>query len=267
MDQTATRFAGDIPKYYDSVLVPVIFIDSAEDVAARVARFNPQRVLETAGGTGVATRALRDRLPAGAHLTMTDLNADMIEMARARFRPGEAVTMQPADALALPFADTSFEAMVCQFGVMFYPDPAKGYREAFRVLAPRGRYFFSIWDSHRHNPYARITHQLVGELLPEKPPQFMTVPFANRFEPIKETLGDVGFTDITARVLRWQKPVDVVQFARGVIYGTPLYNDLKARPGLDLEAMAAKLEERFRSEFGEPGTMPIQAILFEATKP
>jgi SAM-dependent methyltransferase len=74
------------------------------------------------------------------------------EIARAKFRPGDQVEFQPADATALPFADGSFDAVVCQFGVMFFPDKDKSYREVFRVLAPTGRYLFNVWDSHRHNP-------------------------------------------------------------------------------------------------------------------
>ena len=198
MDDNAAKFVGDIPRHYDGGLGPVIFVDYAADMAEHVAPLKPTRVLETAAGTGIVTRALRDRLHSGSHVTATDLNADMLEIAKRKFRTGEAVSFQPADALALPFADESFDAMVCQFGVMFYPDKEKGYREALRVLAPGGRYFFSIWDSHRHNPFARITHELVTELLPDDPPQFMNVPFSNRFEPIKEALVDAGFVDITA---------------------------------------------------------------------
>jgi len=268
MDDNAAKFVGDIPRHYDGGLGPVIFVDYAADMAEHVAPLKPTRVLETAAGTGIVTRALRDRLHSGSHVTATDLNADMLEIAKRKFRAGEAVSFQPADALALPFADESFDAMVCQFGVMFYPDKDKGYREALRVLAPGGRYFFSIWDSHRHNPFARITHELVTELLPDDPPQFMNVPFSNRFEPIKEALVDAGFVDITARVLRRQKTMaDAQPFARGIVYGSPLYDQLKARAGGDPEAVVAALVSRFNTAFGSPASMPLQAIIFEARKP
>ena len=154
MDKTSTRFVGSIPEHYDQGLGPMIFADYAGDMAERVAASVPSRVLETAAGTGIVTRRLRDLLPAATQLTATDLNPPMLEVVRAKFRSGEQVAFRPADAMALPFTDASFDAVVCQFGVMFYPDKDKSYREVHRVLAPGGRYFFSVWDSRRYNPTA-----------------------------------------------------------------------------------------------------------------
>jgi ubiquinone/menaquinone biosynthesis C-methylase UbiE len=133
-------FIGTIPEHYDRGLGPVIFADYAADIARRAAAGSPARVLEIAAGTGIVTRQLRDLLPAGADLTATDLNPPMLEAARAKFRPEEQVDFRPADATALPFRDRSFDAVVCQFGVMFFPDKDRSYREIHRVLAPGGRY-------------------------------------------------------------------------------------------------------------------------------
>src|SRR6516225_3252703 len=180
-------FVGNIPEHYERSLVPIFFVDYAADIARRAAAWSPARVLEIAAGTGVVTRQLRDLLPAGAHLTATDLNPPMLEIARAKFRPDEQVDFRPADATTLPFPDCSFDAVVCQFGVMFFPDKDKSYREVHRVLAPGGRYLFNIWDTHLHNPFARIAHEVTGSFFPADPPQFMTVPFSYRFDPIKES--------------------------------------------------------------------------------
>ena len=166
MSNDAAGFIGSIPQYYDQGLGPIIFADYAADIAQRAAAGNPLRVLETAAGTGIVTRRLRDALPADAHLIATDLNPPMLDIARAKFRAGEQVAFQPADAVALPFADQSFDAVVCQFGIMFFPDKARSCAEVFRVLAPGGRYLFSVWDSHRHNPFGRIAHEVAGSFFP-----------------------------------------------------------------------------------------------------
>jgi len=121
MSSDAAGFIGNIPQYYDQGLGPIIFAGYAADIARRAAADRPARVLETAAGTGIVTRKLRDALPADTQLTATDLNPPMLDIARAKFRPGEQVGFQPADAIALPFADQSFDAIVCQFGVMFFP--------------------------------------------------------------------------------------------------------------------------------------------------
>jgi SAM-dependent methyltransferase len=77
-------------------------------------------VLETGAGTGIVTRRLRDLLPATAWLIATDLNPPMLDIARKKFRADEPIEFEHADAMALPFADGSFDAVVCQFGVMFF---------------------------------------------------------------------------------------------------------------------------------------------------
>ena len=171
-------FVGNIPEHYDRGLGPIIFVDYATDIARREAACNPGRVLEIAAGTGIVTRQLRDQLPAQVRLTATDLNPPMLEVARAKFRPDEDVDFRPADAAALPFPDHSFDAVVCQFGVMFFPEKDKSYREIHRVLATGGRYLFNVWDSHRYNDFGRIVHEVVGSFFPGDPPQFYKVPFS-----------------------------------------------------------------------------------------
>ena len=195
MSSYAGKYIGSTPQHYDEFLGPLIFVDYAADIAQRVAAGNPARVLETAAGTGIVTRKLRDLLPAEAHLTATDLNPPMLEIARTKFRPEEQVDFRPADATALPFPDSSFDAVVCQFGVMFFPDKDKSYREVHRVLAPGGRYLFSVWDSHVYNKFGRIQHEVPGSFFPADPPQFYMVPFSYyQIDPIKESLIDAGFT-------------------------------------------------------------------------
>jgi len=108
--------------------------------------------------------------------------------------------------MALPFADASFDAVVCQFGLMFYPDKAKSCSEVYRVLAPGGRYLFSVWDSHRYNPFARIAHEVARRFFPADPPQFYNVPFScHQIDPIKELLIAEGFSGISVVVVRHEK--------------------------------------------------------------
>jgi ubiquinone/menaquinone biosynthesis C-methylase UbiE len=180
----------------------VFFVDFADDIARRAAASAPMRLLELAAGTGIVTRHLRDLLPQEARLTATDLNPPMLEVARGKFWADEAVEFEPADATALPFVDASFDAIICQFGVMFFPNKDKGYREAHRVLVSGGQYLFSVWDSHRHNPIGRLITEIVTEFFPHDPPQFYQVPFGyHRIDPIKDSLEAAGFTDLRIAVL------------------------------------------------------------------
>jgi SAM-dependent methyltransferase len=266
MGDDAARFIGDVPGEYDLGLGPMIFMDYAEDMARRVAAAHPMRVLETAAGTGIVTRRLRDLLPTEARLTATDLNPPMLAVARGKFRPGEAVEFREADAIALPFPDGAFDALACQFGVMFFPDKDASCREARRVLAPGGRYVFSVWDAHAYNPFGRIAHEVAASFFPSDPPGFYAVPFGyHRIDPIKEALLGAGFGGLRIEVVRLEKAVpSAAAFARGIVFGNPLVEQIRTRGG-EPQRVVEAVAEAFRREFGpDPGRMPVQALVFEA---
>ena len=165
-------FAGSIPTFYDEVLVPLIFAPYASDLARRVAARAPRDVLEIAAGTGVVTRAMRALLPASTTLVATDLNPGMLDTAAKVGTPGP-VKWQQADAMALPFDDASFDVVVCQFGVMFFPDKAKAFAETRRVLRPGGAFLFNAWDRIEDNEFADVVTAALAALFPDDPPRFL----------------------------------------------------------------------------------------------
>ena len=266
MSANAASFIGNIPDEYDRGLGPVIFADYAADMARRVTSLAPTHVLELAAGTGIVTRVLRDQLPEGTLLTATDLNPPMLDVARGKFGSDERVDFRPADATNLPFLDGAFDTVVCQFGVMFFPDKDRSYREVRRVLAPGGRYLFSVWDSHRHNPFGRIAHEVAGSFFTADPPRFYQVPFgAHAIDPIKESLIDAGFADIRIHVVALEKEiVDAGSFARGVVYGNPLIDEIRMGGGAHPDQIVSAMTKALSREFAPSGRMPLQAILFDA---
>ena len=167
-------FAGSIPEIYDRLFVPLIFEPYAIDLAVQLAKTAPESVLEVAAGTGVVTRALAARLPVQTRLVVTDLNPPMLEYAKTRLSSDHRIEWRQADALALPFEAESFDAVACQFGVMFFPDKVQGYREARRVLKPGGRYLFNVWDRISENEFADVVTQALAEVFPDDPPGFST---------------------------------------------------------------------------------------------
>jgi SAM-dependent methyltransferase len=264
----SAAFAGDIPKHYDQGLGPVQFVPFADDMTRRVVALAPAAVLETAAGTGIVTRRLRDALPPSTHLTSTDLQAPMLNVAREKIRAGENVEFQTADATALPFADASFDALVCQFGVMFFPDKDASYREALRVLTSGGTYLFSVWDGHENNAFARLTHELIVTTFPVDPPMFMTMPFGYASAPIQASLAAAGFTGVTETVVQLEQDIaHLERYARGLVYGSPVIDQVKARGGVDPEALTSALVASFQKAFGEPPRTTLQARVYSAKKP
>ena len=159
-------FAGALPEIYDTHLVPLIFEPYAADLAARLAEQPVQNVLEIAAGTGVVTRAMDAALRESVSIVATDLNQAMLDRAAARGtkRP---VTLRQADAMKLPFADATFDAVVCQFSVMFF-DKAAAFAEARRVLKPNGIFLFNVWDRIEENEFADAVTTALKTMFPER---------------------------------------------------------------------------------------------------
>ena len=126
------RFSGSVPANYERYMVPLLFRPYAQLLGDRARQWHPAQILETAAGTGVVTAALAAALPLAA-IVATDLNPPMLEVAAQRVSSPN-VGFRRADVLKLPFGDASFDAVVCQFGAMFYPDKVKANTEARRVL-------------------------------------------------------------------------------------------------------------------------------------
>jgi SAM-dependent methyltransferase len=269
MFNQAAHFVGSVPANYDRGLGPHLFVDFAADLVRRTTAAQPGRVLEIAAGTGIVTRMLRDALPVSSSLVASDLNPPMLEVARHKFSADESIEFLPADAAALPFDDEAFDTLVCQFGVMFFPDKDKSYREAYRVLRSGGRYHFNVWDSFEFNPFARISHEIVGRFFEQDAPTFYTVPFGyHRIDVIRGSLVRAGFEDISVHVLKIEKTIPQLRrLARGLILGNPIIEEICERATAKPDAIVADVTAAFHAAFGQdPGHMPLQAIVCSARK-
>jgi SAM-dependent methyltransferase len=227
-----TVFTGAIPEIYDTLFVPLIFEPYAVDLARRVAALAPSRVIETAAGTGAVTREIARVLPVGAELVATDLNPAMLDRARA-VGTSRPVQWRVADALALPFADASADVVVCQFGAMFFPDRARGFAEARRVLRPGGTLLFNVWDRIEENEFAEVVLQALAYRFPSDPPRFMARTPHGYHDPaaIAADLAAGGFTQaprietLPARSRAASAQVAALAYCQG----TPWRGEIEAR--------------------------------------
>ncbi|MDQ6638345.1 MAG: class I SAM-dependent methyltransferase [Pseudomonadota bacterium] len=245
-------FAGSIPKLYDEYLVPLIFAPYADDLARRLAARTPGRVLEIAAGTGVVTRALAARLAEPVAIVATDLNQAMIDTA-AQVGTARPVEWRQADAMQLPFADGEFDAVVCQFGVMFFPDKGRAYAEARRVLKPGGLFLFNAWDRIEENELADEVTRALATVFPDDPPRFMarTPHGYHDRATIENDLRRGGFAaapqiETVAARSRAASPRDP---AVAYCQGTPLRSEIEARDparlGEATDVAAAAIARRF----------------------
>lgn len=266
MTDPNTRFDGSIPAIYDRHLGPMLFAPYARDLAARVGQRGPRRVLEIACGTGIVTEALRARLPAEAEIVATDLNEAMIAHAQTA-RPALAnVTWRTADAMGLPFADAEFDQVVCQFGLMFFPDKLAAIREIRRVLRPRGTATLSVWDSMEMNPVGRLAHESVSACFPTDPPEFYQVPYgySGRTE-LGRVLREGGLADIRLEVVAFEAVSESAEHAAfGLLHGNPVILALRERGLVDPAPLQSALARTLAAAGGAaPLRLPMRAIVIE----
>ena len=266
-DGSHTSFSGSVPGIYDRLLGPVLFESYARDLVARLDRRDGVRVLEVACGTGIVTRRLREELPPASTLVATDLNEPMLDEAR-KLVPLPDISWQQADAQELSFADASFDAYVCQFGLMFLPDKVRGLSEARRVLAPGGQLIANVWLSGEDNEHVPVIRSVLERLYPDSPPTFLDVPYGYHDpERIHADLEAAGWSDAMLDTVRLSsESPTALDFATGFAAGSPLTHELVARDA-DLNEVARALADELGAVGGsEPFRVDLGAIVISAAR-
>lgn len=264
-----TAFTGSVAQLYESHLVPLIFEPYAVDMARRVAARGPRRVLEIAAGTGAVTRQLAVMLDPACEIVATDLNPAMLDEAQ-RIGTARPVQWRVADAMQLPFEGGTFDAVVCQFGAMFFPDKAHAFGQARRVLRPGGAFLFNAWDTVESNEFADAVTAAVGALFPQDPPRFLarTPHGYHDAARIRRDLAAAGFGA--------EPPIETVAFTSRAVsaeivaiaycQGTPLRGEIEARDAGGLPRATQAARDELTRRFGDgPVEGQIRALVVSAS--
>jgi ubiquinone/menaquinone biosynthesis C-methylase UbiE len=251
--QSDKNFGGSIAKFYDEYIVPLIFEPYAEDLARRLATLRHAQVLEIAAGTGVVTRRLAALLPEDVSIVATDLNQPMLDLASG-VGTARPVEWRQADAMQLPFEDGSFDTVVCQFGVMFFPDKAKAFAEARRVLRSGGVLMFNVWDRIEENEFADVITTALESVFPDDPLHFLarTPHGYHDIATIQQDLRGGGFVTtpsvdtVAARSIAASARIP----AQAYCQGTPLRNEIEARDKSKLGEATDIAENAIARRFG-----------------
>lgn len=264
MSSPDISFGGSVAAQYDRHLVPMLFSDYARSLAAWVVLPRRAEILEIAAGTGALTRELCAN-HGSARIVATDLNPTMLARAEERLAGREELSFRAADGTALPFESDRFDAVFCQFGVMFYSDRVQGYREAARVLKPGGHFAFNVWGSLASNPLPQLVNDTVRAMFPDDPPAFLELPFGYFDEQrIHDELTQAGFGSIwSERQLRVCRVPSARAVVDGLVDGSPLGATLDEM-GAKSDAMA-EVERRVIERYGSGSiAAPMEAIAIHA---
>jgi SAM-dependent methyltransferase len=268
MAQQDTVFGGSIPLIYDRYIGPALMAPYARDLAARLSPLRTGTLLETAAGTGIVTEALAQALP-GVTIVATDLNQPMLDHAAAKPALSH-VRFRQADAAQLPFDSESFDALVCQFGAMFFPDRPAAFREAYRVLKPGGRFLFNVWESLSGNPLSNAILAGLSQRYPRHPSWFLErTPHGYRNpDSIRSDLAAGGFANcrIETVALRGRVP-SASALAIGLCQGSPMRAEIEALDPTGLEAATEAAADAVAARFGKDAfETELGALVIEAAK-
>ena len=267
MAQETKRFAGNIPENYQRYLVPLLFEPYARHLLKTLAPIEGGAVLELACGTGALSGLLRQHLKDEIRLVSTDVSLDMLEIANRELGTVAGLELQVADAMDLPFPNDCFETVICQFGIMVFPNKRRGLTEMFRILKPGGRAYVSVWDDVVHNEFINTANQTVQALELSEPINILGGFSYTDIDEIKADFEAAGFESLDISVVQKTSEAPNIDFAiNGVMNGTSLANQLEAQGLLDTGRTA--IYENFNSVFGQGrANAQMQAIFCTTSKP
>ena len=190
----------------------------------------------------------------------------MLAFAQAKFRANENLVWQEADAGALPFPDSSFDAIVCQFGLMFVPDKESAMCESYRVLNAEGVFLFNVWDSIERNPIGRIAYQTIASFFDRDPPNFYELPFGfYEADRIRGLLQRAGFKAIEASLVTLPcRSSSAADLAIGLVRGNPVSTAIEER-GVDVDKVIRAVSQKIAEHCGSaPVESTMQAFVWRA---
>ncbi|HMS64960.1 MAG TPA: class I SAM-dependent methyltransferase [Ignavibacteria bacterium] len=268
MEKNIPRFTGDFAKSYEKNLGPFLFEPFAKDLANRVNKNSTVSILEIASGTGRVTKHLRKNLPLPVKISATDISEDMLAIAKELLKD-HSIEFLTADAQDLPYDDNSFDTVICQFGIMFFPDKPKAMSEAYRVLKPGGVMLFNTWDKIENNPLVHTSHKFVNEFFKNDPPAFYKIPFSmyDRNE-LSELMTNAGFKNIEIEYVTLkgvsENSNDLVH---GLIKGNPIYNEILDKDPEAPDRIVTELEKEISKLFGsKPVVSDLSAWICKGVK-
>ena len=245
-------FVGSIPQLYDQNVGPTLMVPYAKDIANRLSYLRTGQLLETAAGTGIVTAALAGALP-GVEIIATDLNQPMLDHAASKPELGR-VRFQQADALELPFDDRTFDAIVCQFGVMFFPDRRAAFREAHRTLKPGGRFIFNVWGSVDENPIVEATLAGLSKRYPSHESWFLERTPCGYRDPaiIQADLAAGGFANCRIETVVLQGvATSPTAVATGFCQGSPMRMEIEALDPTGLQEATQAAADAIAEKYGD----------------
>jgi ubiquinone/menaquinone biosynthesis C-methylase UbiE len=205
-EQSGFQLSGRAPEMYERYIVPTLSAAKAQELVRLAALKTGERLLDVACGTGVVTRQAAQAVGPTGQVVGLDINEGMLRMARTMSSPdGASIAYQAGSVMAIPFPEATFDVVLCQYGLEFFPDRGQGLHEMGRVLTSEGRLGLRVWRALAHQAFhlavfaALDRHLWDGQDVPSR--RSFVHPFSlGDAEELRGLVNDAGFRDIDIRV-------------------------------------------------------------------
>lgn len=250
---TTLQISGSPADIYEQHMVPAIFARWAPDLVQAAGVRPAERVLDVACGTGAVTRLLAEQVGPAGKVTGLDITPGMLAAARLA-APSQRIEWLEGSAVKMPLPDGTFDAVVCQQGLQFFPDKPAALSEMRRVLKRGGRLALSCWRSVEHTPgYLVLEQALARRVGPEKA---ALPPFSlGDAGAIRGLVVGAGFREVKlraeAKMLRFRSAEHLV---RAVVGGAPaMMGALTGQGEGVLDAIIAEVTEATKHYVDDEG--------------
>lgn len=253
-------YGGSAPQNYERYFVPAIGAPLAAELVDLAGLRAGERVLDLACGTGVVTRLAAQRVGDAGAVAGVDINPGMLAVARSETPPGMAIEWYQASAEVLPLPDETFDVVLCQMGLQFFPDKEAALQETRRVLAPGGRLVMNL-PGPTPPSLAILAEALARHVSPQSAAFVHQVFSLHDPDEIEHLLSDAGFREVEAqsspKTLRLPAPQD---FLWQYVYSTPLAGTVAQMDEESRAALERDMVARWQT-FAEDGALVLQLDL------
>jgi ubiquinone/menaquinone biosynthesis C-methylase UbiE len=263
-EHEAWQVSGDAAEVYEKCFVPAIFGRWASQVADAAKVASGDRVLDVGCGTGVLARTAADRVAAEGQVTGLDLNEGMLAVAR-RLRP--TINWRQGDATKLPFEDATYDVIMSQFALMYFPDRVAALKEMWRVLTPGGRLVIAVWGPYERATGYVILTEIAQRTCGQAAAAVLTAPFAlGDKDQLLALFKAAGINEVVVELRDGTVTFPTIEaFVEAEVKGSPLEALLDEAGYRGLMREAQERLPQFRADGGAV-VMPLDAFIITAQK-
>jgi ubiquinone/menaquinone biosynthesis C-methylase UbiE len=258
------QLSGDAPTAYTRFALKIVE-PWTDDLILTAGCCDGDRVLDVACGTGIVASRVNLVSRKFCYVTGIDVNEGMLNAARKN----PQVEWRQGSAIELPFDADSFDVVLCQQGLQYFPDRTAAMREMARVLAPGGRVAFNVWGALERQPFFAAAITTIGTFLgADAQTPFYSAFSLNTAEELRQLASNAGLQNICVRfehrTMRYPVPA---RFVGGWISGAPIAAPFLALPDDRKQAFIADIVERVATYVDDGGlAVPMENHFMTASK-